>query len=239
LRFVGIDVAAERHVVAVVDETGTILLRATPVTEDTPGYQQLRQLLGRAQDCLVAMAASGHYWRKLYAALVTAGFDVALLNPLRTRRFAEELARALIEAATQSVGAHHGEPYRRQVRYACEDIDLLRRHLRALERDLEQRLAKHQVGELLTTIDGIGPQTAACIMVEVGDPPDLSERLAAPLARDGDPEPVHIEETDTNFAVAWTGHYRIMGTTFIYSDLASGRVITLLGYPTDQIAQLD
>jgi hypothetical protein len=29
LRFVGIDVAAERQVVAVVDDTGTILLRAT------------------------------------------------------------------------------------------------------------------------------------------------------------------------------------------------------------------
>ena len=29
-----------------------------------------------------------------------------------------ELARALIEAAIQSVGAHHGEPYRLQVRYA-------------------------------------------------------------------------------------------------------------------------
>ena len=34
----------ERHVVAVVDETGTTLLRATPVTEDAPGYQQLLQL---------------------------------------------------------------------------------------------------------------------------------------------------------------------------------------------------
>jgi transposase len=68
------------------------------------------------------------------------------------------------------VGAHHGEPYRLQVRYACEDIDLLRRRLRALERDIEQRLAQHQVGQLLTTIDGIGPQTAACIMAEVGDP---------------------------------------------------------------------
>ena len=261
LRFVGIDVAAERHVVAVVDETGTILLRATPVTEDGPGYQQLLQLLGSAQDCLVALEATGHYWRNLYAALVTAGFEVALLNPLRTRRFAEEelqrtktdaidavgiarfaaqkrpavtqlpepallelrelvrlkqqvvqqlgdrvrqlhravdlgfpeftrhvrtlgselattilshyptaaafrsmsvkklarlvydgrhqvgeeLARALIEAATQSVGAHHGEPYRLQVRYACEDIDLLRRRLRALESDIEQRLAQHQV----------------------------------------------------------------------------------------------
>ena len=68
---------------------------------------------------------------------------------------------------------------------------------------------------------------------------DPSERLAARLARDGDPQPVHIEETDSNFAVAWTGHYRINGAAFIYSDRASGRVITLLGYPTDQIAQLD
>jgi hypothetical protein len=68
---------------------------------------------------------------------------------------------------------------------------------------------------------------------------DPSERLAARLARDGDSEPVHIEETDTNFAVAWTGHYRVNGAAFIYSDRASGRVITLLGYPIDQIAQLD
>ena len=73
MRFVGIDVAAERHVVAVVDETGTILLRATPVTEDAPGYQQLMQLLGSAQDCLVAMEATAHYWRNLYAALYPPG----------------------------------------------------------------------------------------------------------------------------------------------------------------------
>ena len=42
--------------------------------------------------------------------------------------------------------------------------------LRALKSDIEQRLAQHQVGQLLATIDGIGPQTAACIMAEVGDP---------------------------------------------------------------------
>jgi transposase len=82
----------------------------------------------------------------------------------------EELARTLIEAAQRSVGAHHGEPYRLQVRYACEDIELLRRRWRALESAIEQRLAQHEVGKLLTTIDGIGPQTAACIMAETGDP---------------------------------------------------------------------
>ncbi len=65
---------------------------------------------------------------------------------------------------------------------------------------------------------------------------DPSERLAARVACDGDPEPVHIE--DTNFAVAWSKHYRINGTAFIYSDRISGRVFTILGYPTEQIAQL-
>ena len=67
---------------------------------------------------------------------------------------------------------------------------------------------------------------------------DPSEGLAARLARDGEPEPVYIEETEANFAVAWTGHYRIDGAAFIYSDRISGRVFTILGYPIDRIAQL-
>src|SRR4030095_13954719 len=41
MRFVGIDVAAERHVVAVVDETDRVLLKATPVSEDAEGYAKL------------------------------------------------------------------------------------------------------------------------------------------------------------------------------------------------------
>ena len=41
---------------------------------------------------------------------------------------------------------------------------------------------------------------------------DPSDQLAARLARDGDPEPIHIDETDTTFAIGWKGHYRIEGT---------------------------
>ena len=32
---------------------------------------------------------------------------------------------------------------------------------------------------------------------------DVTDRLAARLARDGDPEPIHLEETDTSFAIEW------------------------------------
>ena len=36
--------------------------------------------------------------------------------------------------------------------------------------------------------------------------------------RDGEPEPVHIEETDVAFAIDWKGHYRIKGAAFVFVD---------------------
>ncbi|MGA2329996.1 MAG: hypothetical protein ABSH05_27450 [Bryobacteraceae bacterium] len=62
-----------------------------------------------------------------------------------------------------------------------------------------------------------------------------ADHLAARLARDGDPEPIDIEETDSNFAIGWKG---IEGEAFVSIDRDSGRVVTILGYATDQIAEL-
>jgi len=57
------------------------------------------------------------------------------------------------------------------------------------------------------------------------------------LARDGDPEEVYFEETDTRFAIEWKGEYRIEGAAFVYLDKNSGRVVTILGYPIRRIAE--
>jgi transposase len=285
MRFVGIDIGAERHLVAWVDEQGTILQRPTAFREDRESYQQLLSQLGSTAETLIVMEATGHYWQNLFATLAAEGFAIALINPLRTRRFAEEdlvrtktdaidalglarfgqqkrplatelpdvatrdlrelvrlrvrflqdfgdrtrqlhravdlsfpeftrfvveldssratallhafptaaavhaasarqlaavrggqrtvgreLARALKAAAATSVGQHATQVYSRQVRFFCEDLDLLRRRLGEIERDIEQLLANHQVGRLLTTIDGIGSQTAARLVAELGDP---------------------------------------------------------------------
>src|SRR5713101_2339171 len=90
MRFAGIDVAAERHVATMVDETGRVLCKPSAFGEDAEGYAYLFHLLGAPKDCLVALEATGHYWRNLLVSLVTKGYEVAVLNPLRTRRFAEE-----------------------------------------------------------------------------------------------------------------------------------------------------
>jgi hypothetical protein len=67
---------------------------------------------------------------------------------------------------------------------------------------------------------------------------DPAGRLAARLARDGDPEAIYFEETDANFAIGWKGNYRIQNDAFVYIDKDSGRMTTILGYPTDRLAQL-
>ena len=68
---------------------------------------------------------------------------------------------------------------------------------------------------------------------------DPADQLAARLARDGQSEPIHIEETDTTFAIGWKGRYRIDGPAFVYSDRDTGRVTTILGYPTERLIQTE
>jgi len=60
---------------------------------------------------------------------------------------------------------------------------------------------------------------------------DPVDHLAVPVAQEGDPLPVHIEETDETFAIEWLGTYQIDCPAFAYTE-NSGRVRTILGYPT-------
>jgi transposase len=99
MRYIGIDIGKEKHMVAVVDQDGGVLVKATSFTEDLDGYQKLFELVGQAEDALVVMEATGHYWQNLCGALAGSGFGVAVINPVRTHRFAaEDLARAKTDA---------------------------------------------------------------------------------------------------------------------------------------------
>jgi transposase len=83
-----------------------------------------------------------------------------------------------VESAKVSVGTHHSEAYQLQVSYTCSDIELLRGRVKQLEQDIERKLQNHEVGKLLTTIDGIGARTAACLIAELGDPSRFRDAAA-------------------------------------------------------------
>ena len=62
MRFVGVDIAAERHVFAILAEDGAVLARPTPFGEDAEGYAKLLQALAQGP-ALVVMEATGHTGR--------------------------------------------------------------------------------------------------------------------------------------------------------------------------------
>ena len=98
---------------------------------------------------------------------------------------------------------------------------------------IRSRAAEHD-GRLVT----VGP--LVLFSTETGDAwlLDPAYSLAARVARDGDPEDVHFEETDTNFAIGWKGNYQINGDAFVFIDRDTARVTTILGYPTRKLAQV-
>jgi transposase len=284
MRFAGIDIGSEKHFVAVVGEDGETLTKAVGFEESAEGYGKLLSVLGEAAEVIVAMEATGHYWQNLFAVLAGHGYAIALINPVRTARFAEEdlrrtktdaidalgiarftqqkrpvvtqipeegalelrelvrwrdrlvqdlgdrarqlhrivdlgfpeftrvikdlsselatgilsrfptarafdrvsegelanlrcgrftvgraHAKELLALASKSVGMHHGPSYRVQAEHTCEDIATLRARIKKLESDISSTLKKHEVGTLLTTIDGIGDTTAARLIAELGD----------------------------------------------------------------------
>src|SRR5438128_2414539 len=108
-----------------------------------------------------------------------------------------------------------------------------RRQLRLADeiRKIQRRAAVHE-GRVVTA------DQLVLFSTETGDAwlLDPSDHLAARLARDGDPEPIAFEETDTTFKIAWPGNYNIDGPAFIYTDRQGRRASTILGYPTQLLA---
>ena len=97
-------------------------------------------------------------------------------------------------------------------------------------RYITRRAAEHD-GRIVT----IGQLTL--FSTETGDAwiIDREDHLALRLARQGDLEPFHIEETATSFAIDWKGFYRIEGGTFFFTERDTGRITAALGYPTEKL----
>ena len=104
----------------------------------------------------------------------------------------------------------------------------------AEEIDYIQSRAAERDGRLVT----VGP--LVLFSTETGDAwlLDPADHLAARLARDGDPEELYFEETDSSFAIGWKGNYQINGDAFVFIDRDTARITTILGYPTRRLAQM-
>jgi transposase len=174
MRFAGIDIASQTHVVAVVDAEGNVIVRATPFGEDVEGYARLRELLGTPTEVVVAFEATGHYWQNLAAALAADGFGLVLLNPIRTRRYAEsDMARAKTDAIDALGIARFASEKRLEPKYVPDvATDELRELVRLRDR-LQQDLGD-RVRQLHRAVDLAFPELTGFLR-------DLSSRKATTI----------------------------------------------------------
>ena len=95
---------------------------------------------------------------------------------------------------------------------------------------IQGRAAEHD-GRLVT----VGP--LVLFSTQSGDAwvLDPSDQLAARLARDGDPEPIDLEETNTNFAIGWKGNYRIEGPPSCTQTETRGASLRSLAIPPPKL----
>lgn len=95
MRYAGIDVGSQTHVVTIVGPDGDVMVKPTSFSENAAGYDRLLTLLAEPSDLVVALEATGHYGKNLCAFLRHRAYGVSVINPIRTNRFAQEnLARA-------------------------------------------------------------------------------------------------------------------------------------------------
>ena len=114
MRFVGIDIARRTHFVAVVDDSLSVLVKATPIAEDAAGYEKLLGLLGSPADVLLileAMHMQSPYSMGLQQQVVillgrhgdiALGLRLITMNPILLRDERKEKGKSLREHILRS-----------------------------------------------------------------------------------------------------------------------------------------
>lgn len=87
--YLGIDIAKVNHVASLLDQDGSILVKAIKFTNSNEGFQKLLDSISEYDFSQIycAMEATGTYWLSLFSALTDKGFNVSVFNPYQIKSF--------------------------------------------------------------------------------------------------------------------------------------------------------
>lgn len=138
--FVGIDVAKNKHDVAVLNEQGKLVLKPITFSNNRDGFEFLHNTLKQLnQDCLIALEDTGHYAFNLLNFLHQQGYQIYTYNPLLIKEFAKSLS--LRKTKTDKKDARVialkllSDPNREQFQHdnRQEELKILTRHIHRLK----------------------------------------------------------------------------------------------------------
>lgn len=108
MSFAGIDISAKTFDLAI--RSSGKSGKAQSFKQDPDGFSKAAKILLKKKSKLVVMEATGIYYLELAVFLVNAGLNVAVINPLSAKRFAElKLSQIKTDAADATMLAEYGE----------------------------------------------------------------------------------------------------------------------------------
>lgn len=88
MNYCGIDVAKRKHSAMVINAKSETVRQNFTFRNDRQGFDKLLgELEPFAEQLLIALEATGHYWLSLYEVLTSAGYQVVVLNPLQVHAY--------------------------------------------------------------------------------------------------------------------------------------------------------
>lgn len=193
MHYIGIDIAKRNHVAAVLDGDAAPAGGPWTFSNDSGGFELLLRRLGElgvsADNCIVAMEATGHYWMSAYVFLVDHGFDVAVVNPSLVSAFrkSESLRKTKTDAVDAFLIARFAWEKRVTATPACVEASDGLRQLARYRRHLvkEQTMLKNKC---TAVVDRVFPELGSLFS-------DLYGGAAKALLK-ADPTPDGIAATD-------------------------------------------
>ena len=89
--YIGIDIAKHNHEASIIDSNGSLLCESISFSNSQKGCKKLIALLERfsidADNCIIGMEATGHYWLSVYSYLFELGFNLKVINPIQSEAF--------------------------------------------------------------------------------------------------------------------------------------------------------
>lgn len=89
--YIGIDIAKFNHEASIIDSNGKLVSESFSFSNSVKGLEKFQNFISSfsidANNCIIGMEATGHYWLSLYSFLIDLGFSCVVINPIQSDAF--------------------------------------------------------------------------------------------------------------------------------------------------------
>lgn len=89
--YIGMDITKHKHEASIISSDGKPLCESISFSNTQKGCEKLIALMQTftitADNCIIGMEATGHYWLSIYFYLLELGYNLKVINPIQSDSF--------------------------------------------------------------------------------------------------------------------------------------------------------